>query len=198
MEPVSNILKATGLLFHSTGPVDLSITGGDCLGLVGPSGSGKSLVLRMIADLVPHRGTCTLDGVAADDVPATRWRTWVRYVAAEPAWWAATVGAHFRQPDRLSELAKRLGLDPALMDAAPERLSTGERQRAAFMRAIEDHPRVLLLDEPTAALDRDAATAMEGVIRDRMTQGAAIILTSHDPAQVERLASSIVTLGARS
>jgi ABC-type multidrug transport system ATPase subunit len=89
---------------------------------------------------------------------------------------------------------RRLGLDATLLDAAPDRLSTGERQRMAFLRAIEDNPQVLLLDEPTSALDPVSVRAVEEIVRERMQAGCAVVLTSHDPEQVERLADDVMVL----
>ncbi|TWF53217.1 ABC transporter ATP-binding protein [Neorhizobium alkalisoli] len=187
-------LTAKGLKFQSIGPVDLAVAAGGCLALVGPSGAGKSLTLKMIADLVPHDGDCFIDGTAASSMPAPRWRSQVRYVSSEPGWWAPSVAGHFADPKTQADAMKRLFLDASLLSAAPDRLSTGERQRMAFLRAIEDRPKVLLLDEPTSALDPASVTAVEEIVRELMAAGAAIVLTSHDPEQVERLADEVLTL----
>lgn len=185
---------ATHLQYLHVGPLNLRVPGGSCLALVGRSGSGKSVALRMMADLVPHAGTCRLDGVAASDVPARQWRTWIRYVAAEAGWWAPRVDQHFRNPSGLGKSLARLRLEPKLLTAPPAHLSTGERQRLAFLRALEGGPRVLLLDEPTAALDAEAVLAVEDMVKEHMERGGAAIMTSHDPAQLERLADQIVNV----
>jgi len=187
-------LKARGLKFQSIGPIDLDVAAGRCLAVSGPSGAGKSLTLKMMADLVAHEGDCLIDGVSAASMTGPAWRRLVRYVSSEPGWWAPTVSGHFADASAQAEGMKRLGLDPSLLDAAPDRLSTGERQRMAFLRAIEDRPKVLLLDEPTSALDPASVTALEEIVRERMVDGCAVVLTSHDPEQVERLADSVMTL----
>lgn len=148
----------------------------------------------MLADLIPHEGECWLDGVAMSSIPASRWRRSVRYVAAEAAWWAPAVADHFDKPGQQAERLKALGLSSELMNMAPDRLSTGERQRMAFLRAIEDEPQVLLLDEPTAALDADSVRMMEELIRELMLGGCAVIIVSHDQAQVDRLAKAVIRL----
>jgi ABC-type sulfate/molybdate transport systems ATPase subunit len=84
---------------------------------------------------------------------------------------------------------KALGLKPSQLDQSITQLSTGERQRMALLRAIADKPAVLLLDEPTGALDANATARAERVIRNLLKKGAAIVLVSHDPAQVKRLAT---------
>ncbi|WP_313603853.1 ATP-binding cassette domain-containing protein [Rhizobium sp.] len=187
-------LKAKGLKFQSVGPIELEVAAGRCLAVSGPSGAGKSLTLRMIADLVPHEGECFVDGIASSSMTGPAWRRVVRYVSSEPGWWAATAGEHFADASAQAEGMKRLSLDASLLEAAPERLSTGERQRMAFLRAIEDRPKVLLLDEPTSALDPASVKAVEEIVRELMGDGCAVVLTSHDPEQVERLADHVMTL----
>jgi ABC-type multidrug transport system ATPase subunit len=194
MQDAVTRLRARGLRFQTIGPIDLDVEAGRCLAVSGPSGAGKSLTLRMIADLVPHEGECFVDGMAAAAMSGPAWRRMVRYVSSEPGWWAATVGDHFADPSALSEPMEKLFLSPSLLAATPDRLSTGERQRMAFLRAIEDRPKVLLLDEPTAALDPASVKAVEDMVRAMMQAGCAVVLTSHDAEQVERLADSVTTL----
>jgi ABC-type multidrug transport system ATPase subunit len=194
MQNATPKLEAKALQFQTIGPIDLTLAAGRCLAVSGPSGTGKSVTLRMLADLVPHQGECFLDGVSAASMPGPRWRSMVRYVSSEPGWWAATVAAHFADAAAQADNMRRLGLDAALLKATPDRLSTGERQRMAFLRAIEDNPQVLLLDEPTSALDPVSVRAVEEIVRERMQAGCAIVLTSHDPEQVERLADDVMVL----
>jgi ABC-type lipoprotein export system ATPase subunit len=69
------------------------------------------------------------------------------------------------------------------------RLSTGERQRLALLRALGPENRVLLLDEPTSGLDSDSTELVEALLRRRMANGTAILLVTHDPKQAQRMAS---------
>jgi ABC-type iron transport system FetAB ATPase subunit len=154
----------------------------------GPSGSGKTLLLRALADLDPHEGKVWLDGVEQAAMPAASWRRRVRYVAAEAAWWSDRVGDHFRSESGAARGAVELGLRAECMDWAVARLSTGEKQRLGFLRAIEDDPEILLLDEPTAALDDVSGRAVEAVIERLRRGGAAILLVTHSAAQEARLA----------
>jgi ABC-type iron transport system FetAB ATPase subunit len=113
-------------------------------------------------------------------------RRWTR--PAEAAWWGDNVGEHFRTPANAADLAIKIGLPGDCMAWQVARLSTGEKQRLGFLRAIEDEPRILLLDEPTAALDTEAERAVEAIIRQRRQQGAAVILVTHSDSQARRLA----------
>jgi len=92
--------------------VSFDLKDGECVALQGPSGVGKSLLLRAIADLDPNEGTVKLDGTLREAVPAPRWRGQVTYVAAEPGWWGDTVQEHFTAWDQAMPLVERLGLPP--------------------------------------------------------------------------------------
>jgi phosphate-transporting ATPase len=154
----------------------------------GPSGSGKTLFLRAVADLDPNDGEIHLDGQSRFDMSGPTWRQRVRYLAAEPGWWAETVAEHFHALESALATALALGLPQQCMDWRVDRLSTGERQRLAIVRALEDRPRVLLLDEPTAALDQQAVGAVETLIRDHIDGGTCVLLVTHSRGQAVRLA----------
>lgn len=182
------MLEVTGLRRHGLGPVDLRLDGGACAAVTGPSGAGKSTLLRAIADLDPADGTVTLDGVERNAVPAPVWRARVGYLAAESGWWADAVGAHFHDRDAVIPLLECLSLPAEALDWEVLRLSTGEKQRLALARLLEGAPRVLLLDEPTAALDADTKAAAEALIAERCAAGAIALIVTHDAAQARRLA----------
>lgn len=190
-------LVAKNLQCHDVGPISFSVAVGQCIAITGPSGSGKSLLLRMVADLIPHTGECSLEDRPASSMPAPRWRQLVRYVSSEPGWWAPTVQEHFSDLTSFTTGAERLGLSPTLANATPERLSTGERQRTALLRALEHRPKVLLLDEPTSALDPESTLKVEAMVQGLMGEGMTVLLVSHDAAQVERLANTKLAIGAK-
>jgi putative ABC transport system ATP-binding protein len=171
------------------GPFELELAVGACAAISGPSGSGKSLFLRMIADLDPNEGEVFLGGTPRASMPATRWRHSVVYVAAQTGWWADKVIDHFplNCRARVRTIAERLGLAADLFDAAVARLSTGEKQRLALVRALICEPPVLLLDEPTAALDEHSLSLTETLLRERLANGTSIVLVTHDPDQALRL-----------
>lgn len=182
------MLTVSGLESGVLKPVGFAVPAGTCVAVRGPSGSGKSVLLRAIADLDPNRGEVRLGDRARSAMPAPEWRRRVTYVAAESGWWADGVGAHFADPARAAPLAEALGLPRDAMDWPVARLSTGERQRLALVRALVQTPDVLLLDEPSGALDADATARLEEQLRREMARGAAILLATHDPAQADRLA----------
>ena len=160
----------------------------ECLAIEGPSGSGKTRILRAIADLDPADGYIFLEGIERRELGGPAWRRRVRYASAEPAWWAATARQHFAATAKLDRLMSAVALDSDLLDRPIAELSTGERQRFGLIRALADEPQVLLLDEPTSALDSQTAALAEELIKFQLLAGRAIILISHDVAQIERLA----------
>ena len=189
-------LSARGLRSRFGGPFDFSLRAGECVAIQGPSGAGKSVLLRMLADLDPHEGDALLDGRPASSMPAPDWRAGVVYQAAEPAWWEATARAHFTAADWdfVQGTLAALGLDAGVLHTEIERLSTGERQRLALVRSLARQPRVLLLDEPTAALDPESVARVETVLRDHLARGMAVLIVTHAREQARRLAHRIFRL----
>ena len=177
-------LRARGLRHAHAGPFALDLPPGACLALPGPSGSGKSLLLRMVADLDPHDGEAWLDGVGRNTLSGPDWRCQVVYAPAESGWWLDRVGDHFPAP---SPDTARLGLSPDIWDRAVTACSTGERARLALLRSLAARPAVLLLDEPTGALDHETTLAVEALLAERMRAGLGLVLVTHDAAQAERL-----------
>jgi phosphate-transporting ATPase len=176
--------------------VSFDVRGGECVALQGPSGAGKTLLLRALADLDPNEGAVELDGQLKETMPAPAWRRQVTYVAAEPGWWSDTVREHFTSWDDALPLVERLRLPHDCGSWPIQRLSTGERQRLGLVRALVLQSRVLLLDEPTSALDTVAAAAVESVIADRLSQGTSVIWTTHDDAQARRVGARILRMNA--
>jgi ABC-type iron transport system FetAB ATPase subunit len=183
------MLKTRSLSRLHIGPVDLDLDAGTCTSIAGKSGAGKSVLLRMIADLDPHEGDCALDGQACSAMAAPKWRRQVKYVAAESGWWDKTVAAHFAPGADCASLLPALGIAGEAAQWPVERLSTGERQRLALLRALTPATRVLLLDEPTSGLDQASVAQVEALLRERMAAGVTILMVTHDAAQAGRMAS---------
>ncbi len=180
-------LKIDSLSFHERGPFDLFIDGGECVCLSGPSGAGKTLLLRSMADLDPHEGRVFLDDLERSNIDAPSWRKAVGLLPAESQWWCDTVGPHFSEVDR--DRLETLGFSEDVMNWTVSRLSSGERQRLALIRLLINRPRALLLDEPTASLDPSNVGQVETLLEDYRTQmNAPVLWVSHDPAQAQRVA----------
>ena len=174
-------------------PLEFTLNPGEILGLSGPSGSGKTRLLRALADLDPHSGEICLDNQPQTFFAAHDWRRQVMLVPAESQWWFDSVAEHF--PDQRVVDWQALGFERDPGAWSIDRLSTGEKQRLALLRALAYQPRVLLLDEPTANLDEHSRIKVESwllnVIR---TQRKTAIWVSHDNAQLQRVADQRLVL----
>ena len=173
-------------------PASLSLSAGECIAVQGPSGAGKTLLLRAIADLDPNEGLVTLDGRGRSSIAGPEWRRLVGYVPAEPGWWADTVGEHFGEWTAALPFVRDLGFPKETKTWPITRLSTGERLRLALIRALMVRPKVLLLDEPTAALDPASVAAVEALITTRMRAGLAVLWVTHDAGQARRIARRLL------
>lgn len=191
---MAKLLQALELQWKHVGPWSFRVEAGQCIGITGPSGVGKSVLLRMLSDLIPHQGEAMLDGIACSAMPAPAWRRAVRYCAATSGWWADTVSEHFADLTTARMQAAEISLTPDLFDKNPAQLSTGERQRMALLRSLENDPDFLLLDEPTSALDTATTTEVEALIAGRMKSGMGVVLVSHDDGQLQRLSNSILEM----
>ena len=173
-------------------PINLTLNKCETLSVSGRSGSGKSLLLRAIADLIPHKGECLLGGVSANKIPAHLWRKKVAYLAAESQWWFDTIGDHFSLPlsDKIKDYLQQLGFNIEVLNWQVLRCSTGERQRLAIIRMLANQPEVLLLDEPTANLDDDNSLRVEQIIKQyQQVSCCCIIWVSHNEKQKQRVAN---------
>lgn len=168
-------------------PVSLNVHSGECVVISGASGTGKSLLLRAIADLDRHTGIITLDEVRIEDIAAQQWRARVGLLVAESAWWQETVAEHIPVIDTRNLDA--LGFEEKVGEWSISRLSTGEKQRLALARLLANKPEFLLLDEPTANLDPETVTKVEALLlRYCRETPAGVLWVSHDPAQIKRVA----------
>ncbi|HET8760464.1 MAG TPA: ABC transporter ATP-binding protein [Nitrospiria bacterium] len=206
-EPVIEV-EGVGKRFKDVWAVaDLSFTVGraEIVGLLGPNGAGKTTTLAMLlALLVPTAGRIRLFGL---DVASHRQAVLGRMNFSSPyadlphrltvrenlSVYGRLYGVH-RLRDTITELGQRLDL-AALMDRRFGELSSGQRTRVALAKALINAPELLLLDEPTASLDPDIADRVRAWLADYRTQtGAAILLSSHNMAEVERLCDRVVVL----
>jgi len=169
--------------------VDIQIPPGKVTGLLGPSGTGKSTLLRALVRLVEiDAGTITLDGTDIHELDARRLRCRVGFVAQTPVMLAGSVADNLRYgvPDLSDEALVGALADADLDDSFAGRvaadLSGGERARVALARALTRGPRLLLLDEPTSALDHDTADHIGATLRRLRDSGLGVCITTHDLA----------------
>lgn len=193
-------LCISNLSFLGNGPYRITLSPGECVGLTGPSGVGKTQLLRAVADVIPHDGDCFLDGNVCSSVYPPDWRKMVAMLPAESFWWYDTVGSHFDPARGLPEFENmlgRLGFSQEVMGWQVSRLSTGERQRLSLLRTLVSKPRVLLLDEPTSALDKKMVHVVEEILTDICSLHQIICLwVSHDLEQLFRVAGRVFRVEA--
>ncbi len=194
MNPENPLLKVGNLTRLMIGPVSFGVGAGECVAITGPSGTGKSVLLRAIVDLDPNDGQVQAGDLIRADVPAPDWRKIVAMLPAESGWWLDHVAPHFQVPDKIRGQLPLVGLPETAMEWEVARLSTGEKHRLALLRCLEGDPKVLLLDEPTAALDHDTTLRIEALLKQQLEKGAAILIVTHDAAQAKRLAHRTLRL----
>jgi putative ABC transport system ATP-binding protein len=175
--------------------------GASCV--AGPSGSGKSSMLRLLNRLAdPGSGTVLYEGCDVRERDPLELRREVCLVPQLPALLAGTVEDNIRfaaelagcEPD-VPQLLDLAGLDRSFASRIAAKLSVGEQQRAMLARALALQPRVLLLDEPTSALDEDARGAVEATLSDlRQRVNVSTVIVTHDLAQARRMADWVVRL----
>ena len=179
------MLRLEDLKIANIEPINLTIAPGQCIGVSGESGSGKTRLLRAIADLDEHGGQVYEENIAQDQVKAHEWRRRVALLPAESQWWFDTVDQHFNTQ---AEYIEALGFDQDVIHWNVSRCSSGEKQRLSILRMLSNCPRVLLLDEPTANLDSSNIARVEDFIGNYLSEHNAIaIWVGHDAAQLERV-----------
>lgn len=180
-------LQATGM--RQT--VDWQLKNGELWLLYGSSGSGKSQLLKSLADLIMHKGRVALKNQTMESMSAPEWRRKVMFFPAETAWWQESVAEHFSSLPA-DETLQKIGLQSVILQKHPDQLSSGEKQRLALLRGLAFEPNILLLDETSANLDPESTLQVESMLQDYLQaeEDRAAIWISHDVAQRERLACS--------
>jgi Cu-processing system ATP-binding protein len=178
--------------------VDLEVIAGETLALIGPNGSGKSTTLKAAIGLVrPSEGRVLVDGVDVAEGPAARaclayLPQRISFPEGVSAGDALRFYARLRGvgPDQVGRLLERVGLADAAARAT-DGFSGGMRQRLGLAIALLGRPRVLLLDEPSAALDPSGALLVRDLIGEIAAEGTTVLLSSHDLAEVDALADRV-------
>lgn len=191
-------LDIHGLSFLEWSHLDVSIASGEVVCLLGDSGSGKSLLLRAIADLVVNEGDVSLSGERREGFDPPDWRKRVGYLSAEILWWEETVDLHFLAPPS-RELLEKMNLPKDAGAWSPSRLSMGERQRLGILRMLDREPEALLLDEPTANLDERSSAVVEKALLSYIAEKSAPALwVTHSKEQAWRVGNRILEMKDRS
>ena len=181
--------------------VSLSITAGELVAVLGPNGAGKTTTVEIIEGYRKADGgrVRVLGADPATGGPALRARVGLMLQSggvdprARPLETIRQYGRFHRDPRDANELIELVGLR-AVAGVPYRRLSGGERQRLGLALALVGRPEVVVLDEPTAGMDPEARAATRAIVADLRAEGAAILLTSHDLTDVERLADRILVL----
>ena len=182
--------------------VTFTVQGGEVFGLLGPNGAGKTTTLRMLGGLIrPSSGTVAIDGVPFTPATGGALRARLGFLTETPGLWDnLTVDDNLLVYARLFAVAKpRLAVERVLhlfelWDRRADRvalLSKGMKQKLALARALVHEPQVVLLDEPTANLDPKTSRAVRDLLIDLRRQGRAIVISTHNLAEVERLADRV-------
>jgi ABC-2 type transport system ATP-binding protein len=182
--------------------VTLTVQPGEIFGLLGPNGAGKTTTLRMLGGLIrPTTGSVNVDGQPFTRANAAGLRARIGFLTETPGLWD-----NLTVDDNLLVYAKLFGV--ARPDAAVDRilgqfelrerrgdrvalLSKGMKQKLALARALVHEPDIILLDEPTANLDPRTSRAVRNLLLDLRREGRAIVISTHNLAEVERLADRI-------
>lgn len=185
--------------------ISFDVCRAEVLGIFGPSGSGKSSLLRLINRLdEPTSGTVSLERVDYRSIPPRELRRRVGMILQRAYLFPGTVADNLRfgpqqsrdriDDSRITDLLAGVGL-AGYEDRDVGILSGGEAQRVAIARALANRPQVLLMDEPTSALDEEAKRQVERTILDvvREHQLTSLIVT-HDTAQAARLSHRVLLL----
>ncbi len=198
-------LEARGLRLRRAGRLvldgaSLELIPGSVTALIAPSGSGKSTLLRCCNGLLrPDAGEILLDGVDIGRLDPRALRRRVGLVAQQPRMLPGTVADNVRHGVAGADVAAALaaaGLDEGYADRPAAMLSGGEQARVAIARALSRDPEVVLLDEPTAALDSEAAGRLGATLRELAGAGLAVCAATHDLSWAGEVADRRVGLEA--
>lgn len=202
---------------HALRGVDLTITAGETVGVLGESGCGKSTFARAIPRLLPPEGEKVrgrirfrgrdLEELSADELRSLRGAA-IACVFQEPgsalhplrrvgAQVAEVLRAHGRDRRAVARLFEEVELEASLTEAYPHQLSGGQRQRVLVAQALACDPVLILADEPTASLDAITAEAVLSLLRQRVeARGTALLHIAHDPRVLARTCERLLVMYA--
>lgn len=192
--------------------LDLLLRPGEFVVLLGESGAGKSTLLQAMVGVLPGpaavSGSIRFRGVDTDvellGLPGNRRRKMARHLALVPQSAQTSLPPTERLGRTLAraadsqttadQLLRRVGLDPALADRFPHQLSGGQARRGLLALALAGDPEVLVVDEPTVGLDREAASHILQVLQDECRRGLCVLVPTHDTELLLELADRVLVL----
>lgn len=188
--------------------VTLDVGRGEVVALLGPNGAGKTTTIRLLAGLIaPSSGTVTIAGTPLDGRTGSALRRRIGFLTESPGLWdRLTVRENLTVYGGLYGLAAPEPRVDALLDtfgllshayARAAELSKGMRQKVALCRVLLHEPDILLLDEPTSGLDPEVSRLVRQMLEEHRTRGCAILLSTHNLDEAERLADRIAVLQRR-
>ncbi len=193
--------------------ISFEVAPGELLALTGPSGSGKTTLLRAVAGLIDVRcGEILFDGKPRESFGWPQYRRCAVLFDQQPRLFDADVMANLEVPfryrsarrcgfpeQRARKMLERLGIGECLNARSALRLSVGQQQRVNLVRGLLLEPRLVLLDEPTGALDENAVADVEALVRDEADRrGMSAVIVIHDREQARRWCDRIYDIGAHS
>jgi heme ABC exporter ATP-binding subunit CcmA len=207
MEPVVHLRGAVTLLgrFPALAGIDLDVAAGEIVLLRGPNGAGKTTLLRLCAGLLPvTRGEARVLGHDLGDrrqARAARRQVGLLghatglydelTVRDNVRFWGRAIGAGL---DEIDAALQACGLDGRLADLIVASLSAGQRRRTSLACLLARRPELWLLDEPHAGLDHEGRDLLDGLVHRAVTDGATVVLASHELDRAETLADRVVTI----
>jgi putative ABC transport system ATP-binding protein len=186
-----------------------SLSTGDCLGVVAPSGAGKTLLMRNLVLLDPiQQGHLLFKGKPPTDWTLPVYRTQVMYLPQRATAFEGTVEENLKRaftlrvygnrqfnPTQIEDWLHQLGRRADFLQLQATQLSGGETQILALLRTLQFDPQVLLLDEPTASLDANTTLKVEALLHTWLKQpGRTCLIASHDVEQISRITNRQLSL----
>ena len=186
--------------------VSLSVEAGAHLTITGPSGSGKSSLLKLLAALVfPSSGRIVYQGRDLEDLDPVAYRREVSYCFQQPLLFGQTVRDNMAFPfeirqlpfdqERVLSALARLNLGPEFLEKPIKELSGGEKQRVALVRNLLFEPKVLLLDEVSSGLDEQTKLLLRAFLKDLHQEGVTLIEVTHDQKEIEAADQLLTIVG---